>query len=217
MFTDQIKLGKTDVSSFFTLPKLEELYISDAKYFGSEFVNKIESIQNLVSLYIEFVPRKSLNLSALCDAIKKMPALKNLIIKGLTKKQAIEFTCKVIENRVVDTDIIVRTTCAGSKQFRVHNDGNQKLRPEPLWLGIRSQGKEYQDKVDEFVQSLGNCSISFDGEMTECLYEGVTCEELKTTFYYCDCYSTGDDDYITEEEPTSSESDDGEERGCVIV
>lgn len=150
------------VSSFLTLPNLEQLVIFNATIRESPTFNKLESNQclKLTEIYFIFNEPKSVDLSSLIDAIQKMPRLKYLAIQGLSDEQLFEFICKVITNRLEDNEVIVIfSDWSHNKTIRICKNMNSEPFPEPLRLLFEFHRERFCDKVQLFVQSLENCLV----------------------------------------------------------
>lgn len=115
----------------------------------------------MTNLAIRCDKDESLNISGLSEAIKKMPALTYVAVGGLSEEQTLELTCSIIDSQVNNKDIIVNSFegCSHYDAVRIRKNGNSEPCAETLRLVIEPRGKDYGDKVRQFVQRLSGCSI----------------------------------------------------------
>lgn len=177
-------LKAMDISSFLALSKLEHLQISNLSFSSLNKIKSNKVFEHLTTLQIGYQDKR-VDLSGLSAIVKRMPALKNLLIFGLSEDQSVEFSCKVIGSRVFDKDVVVIPGVPTFEPFKVFNDSNSKTKTEPLRLVICPQRKDYKDKVYAFVQNMKGCSVVGEKDLSD--FEGVSFFQINTDFEECSC------------------------------
>lgn len=197
LFAEKVSLGQTDVSAFLKLPRLEKLFVNNVRFFTADSVKKIKSVKfdKLTILHIELDKNNPLDLSGMCDAVSKMPALKYLLIHGMPEEQTTDFTCRVTKNQVLNRDIVVIPDISSKfKSIRVFKDADTYLRDESLRLWLHAERNNYCDQVYKFFRSLENCTVVVDDRHFGDLKGGFLFYRSDDLFEICSCHYSDDEE-----------------------
>lgn len=147
-----------------------------------------DNIENLTRLHIALDQNKKCDFSSMIEAVGRMPALEYLIVSGFPEKEMVDFSCKVISNRVLDKDIIIIPDANSPfRPFRICNDVDEP-RAGPLKLWISPQKSDYGTRIYKFALSLNKFSIVGEDNVGD-LFE-TSFNEYGGFFDVCSCSHT---------------------------
>lgn len=160
-FLDKFAMTDNAMHSLLSLSNLEKLKLDGSMvHFCIE--KPLPGVINLSECYLYFENHLHVNMTDLCDAVKKMPKLERLKVEGLHDEKALRLTYEAIMTATSQGKVVVverddNDYCYCTVTIEIQPENNvqyvsEMKKHEILTLNLTQYSKRYFDYIKVFVQ-----------------------------------------------------------------